>query len=85
MVTNETPSVLQAMLARLDASAAAGKAQPAQAARAAQAADPVAARNVDARPATAQAAETRPQVRIPDGATSLDPNARRGTYLNLVV
>lgn len=84
MVTSETPSVLQAMLARLDASAAAGKAQPAQAPRATQAADPVAARNVNARPA-AQAVESRPQVRIPDDATSLDPNARRGTYLNLVV
>lgn len=84
MVTNETPSVLQAMLARLDASAAAGKAQPAQATRAAQAAEPAASRPLDARPA-AQAAESRPQVRIPNDATSLDPNARRGTYLNLVV
>lgn len=32
-----------------------------------------------------QVADARPQVNLPKDATSLNPNAPRGTYLNLVV
>lgn len=69
-VTND-PTPLRSVPQQIGS--AAGAAKPAEPERPAPAAD------------GARQARAEPRVKLPSDATSLDPNAPRGTYLNLVV
>lgn len=70
-VTN-TPSSLQAILRQIEAPASAPAAKPAASQSAAQ-------------PGEQRMAAAEPRVQVPKDAATLNPNAPRGTYLNLVV
>ena len=74
-VTN-TPSSLQAILSHLEPAAPAQPARPAPDVRGTEAG------RVDGRQQTAAA---EPRVQVPKDAATLNPNAPRGTYVNLVV
>jgi len=78
MTVTNTPSSLQAILRQLD---------PAVPSRAPGA--PTNSREAAAQPATKSAAQrtaaAEPRVQVPKDAATLNPNAPRGSYLNLVV
>ncbi|MBT5570176.1 MAG: hypothetical protein HOJ90_03055 [Alphaproteobacteria bacterium] len=69
MTVSGTPTSLQSLLSQLQ------QATPTQAA-------PVAQRSAET---PVQRAAAEPRVTVPSGTTALDPNAPRGTYLNLKV
>lgn len=74
MAVSGTPSTLQSILSQLDPATPADPPRPeAPARQEAPAREPV--RN----------AATEPRVNFPKDATTLNPNAPRGTYLNLTV
>lgn len=73
MAVNGTPTSLQSILSQIQT------AKPAAATPTARAATP------DATSLGQQRAAAEPRVNVPAGTTSLDPNAPRGTYLNLKV
>jgi hypothetical protein len=72
MAVSGTPTSLQSILSQIQT------AKPAAVAPAARAA-------ADASSVGQQRAAAEPRVNLPPGTTSLDPNAPRGTYLNLKV
>ena len=73
MAVSGTPTSLQSILSQIQT------AKPAATAPAARPAAP------DIAPTGQQRAAAEPRVNVPPGTTSLDPNAPRGTYLNLKV
>ena len=73
MAVSGTPTSLQSILSQIQT------AKPAAAAPAARPATP------DMAPTGQQRVAAEPRVNLPPGTTSLDPNAPRGTYLNLKV
>lgn len=73
MAVSGTPTSLQSILSQIQT------AKPAAAAPSAPLTTP------ESTPAAQQRAAAEPRVNVPPGTTSLDPNAPRGTYLNLKV
>jgi hypothetical protein len=73
MAVSGTPTSLQSILSQIQTAKPAATAPVAR-----PASDPAA-------PVSQQRAAAEPRVNLPPGSTSLDPNAPRGTYLNLKV
>lgn len=74
MAVSATPSSLQSILAQIDPASPSAPGRIESPSRAQVAA-----------PEQTRAAAAEPRVNLPKDATTLDPNAPRGTYLNLTV